>query len=81
MYKYFPIILLLTGCSEINIKAGASYFDENRYINDKKLNPLGVIRVDYETERGNEIFCEHVSSIPYQGDGDELNHCGFLFKL
>ena len=80
MYRLIPVIFLAS-CAKIDIKAGVSYFDSDYYSDEVRENPLGVIRVDYETERENEFFCEHISSIPYQGSGDELNHCGFLFKL
>lgn len=84
MYKYSLFLyILLTSCSQVDIKAGVSL------TNDKwgepeitGLNsPLGIIRGEYETERGNTAFCEHISSLSESEKGGGLNHCGFLFKL
>lgn len=75
-------LLLLAGCNDINIKVGVSFSDENGGAPDVDLpNPLGIIRGEYETERGNIGFCEHISSLPKVEEGSGLNHCGFMVPL
>ena len=44
-------------------------------------DPLGIIRIEYETERETTLFCEHISSIPGTGKELDINHCGAMFKL
>ena len=63
--------------------AGVSFNDEKG--GEPEINgmvsPLGVIRAEYETERNNTLFCEHISSLSENEEGDGLNHCGFLLKI
>jgi len=81
MYKYLPIILL-TGCSQVSVKVGTSFNDERSGQPEVGLiSPLGIVRVEYETERENTAFCEHISSLSQDEEGSGLNHCGFLFRL
>ena len=82
MYKLI-FILLLTSCSSLSIKVGASFNDERS--GEPEITglvaPLGIIRAEYETERDNTVFCEHLSSLSEAEQGSGLNHCGFLFRL
>lgn len=82
MLRYAPIILLC-GCSVVDFKAGSSFNDERGGYPeiDGLVAPLGIIRLEYETERDNTVFCEHISSLSETEEGRGLNHCGFLFKL
>ncbi len=44
-------------------------------------NPLGILRMEYKTQKGNTLFCEHISSIPSVERGNGFNHCGFMMGL
>ena len=74
--------MVLTGCNDIAVKAGLSFSDEPAGGPEVDLpNPLGIIRGEYETEQGNTLFCEHISSLPKVEEGAGLNHCGFMVPL
>jgi hypothetical protein len=84
MYKIILLIIpLLCSCSAIDVKVGVSFRDEQGGEPEitNMPNPMGIVRAEYETEKGNTFFAEHITSIPGDEDGDGLNHAGFLFSF
>jgi hypothetical protein len=84
MYKYIFILLFLpcTVMADFSFYAGLSLSDEKSAKPEVDLpDPLGILRLEYETEKETVIFCEHISSFPKTEKGAGLNHCGFLLKL
>lgn len=84
MIKFIPLFCLLSmpSYAEFNFNAGVSLSNNTQAQPEVKLqDPLGILRVQYKTEKESVIFCEHISSIPKKEIGRGLNHCGFLIKL
>lgn len=86
MYKIVAMIIavfpgqLLAG--EFDFKVGMSLSMEAQARPEIDLpGPLGILRMQYKTDKGNELFCEHISSIPAVENGNGLNHCGFMVGL
>jgi hypothetical protein len=68
--------------ADFSLNVGVSLSDERSAKPEVNLpDPLGILRVRYETENKTTIFCEHISSFPLTEKGNGLNHCGFMIKL
>jgi hypothetical protein len=80
-------LFLLTLCApayagDFNLYFGMSLSDESSTRPEVDLpDPLGILRMEYKTDRENIVFCEHISSLPKIEAGSGLNHCGFLVRL
>lgn len=84
--RYLILTLLLlvsiTAHADFSLKAGLSLSDEKSAQPEVDLpDPLGILRLEYETDKGNTLFCEHISSFPKTEQGSGLNHCGFMMEL
>jgi hypothetical protein len=82
--RYLLTLLLISmpAHADFSFYAGVSKIDESKAKPEVDLqNPLGILRMEYETESETTIFCEHISSIPKDERGSGVNHCGFLIKL
>lgn len=83
--KILSIILLLIPSmvqADFSFYAGLSLSDEKGAKPEIDLpDPLGILRLEYETEKETIIFCEHISSFPKTEIGKGLGHCGFMIKL
>ena len=81
------VLFLLFVCSshvtaDIAFKYGLSVHNQDSADPEVNLEtPLGILRLEYETEREHTVFCEHISSIEQHEIGRGFNHCGFLMKL
>jgi len=75
-------LLSMPAYADFSLNVGMSLSDESRARPEVDLaDPLGILRLEYETESNTTIFCEHISSIPKTEEGSGLNHCGFMIKL
>ena len=84
MIKLIFILLFLAtpAHADFSFYTGLALSDEKGAKPEVDLpDPLGILRVEYKTEKETIIFCEHISSFPKTEEGSGLNHCGFLIKL
>lgn len=77
------IAVMASACQSIDFFGGVSLHHQAADAPEVSNfdNPLGVIRMRYSTQMGNELFCEHVSSISRTEQGAGFNHCGYLMRL
>ena len=69
-------------CADFDFFAGVAFSDKTAAQPEVDLpGPLGILRIEYETERETTVFCEHISSLSEEEKGSGLNHCGFLVRL
>lgn len=84
MYKSLLSLLFIPSLcfADFDLNIGISLSDEDSAKPEIYLpNPLGILRVEYETENNTTVFCEHISSFPLVEKGTGLNHCGLMLKL
>lgn len=83
MRKYALLLAILQGCSAVNVKAGFSFHAEASAEPEitNMPSPLGIVRAEYKTNKGNTFFAEHITSVPGVERGSGLNHAGFLFEF
>lgn len=80
MYKFLPLILLLTSC-----RYGAGVAVRPTSLDNQTIdmaNPSGVIRVENNINNF-QIYYEHISSIPDGNEDGGLNFFGinYMFEL